>query len=150
MDKILIVLVVLCFVLLGNFILTCVYVVPHIRKNLSADHSKGIRAATWKNSSYVFVLEKMTHSAALKDCKSKGMRLVSIDTLEENEFLKEEQDHMGLGALWWTGAVLDPETKAYWKWGSNGSLWNALGTKGYYFERLFLLFQPSNRMYYSN
>ena len=115
MDKILIVLVVLCFVLLGNFILTCVYVVPHIRKNLSADHSKGIRAATWKNSSYVFVLEKMTHSAALKGCKSKGMRLVSIDTLEENEFLKEEQDHMGLGALWWTGAVLDPETKAYWK-----------------------------------
>ena len=93
MDKILIVLVVLCFGLLGNFILTCVYVVPYIQKNFS-DHSKGIRAATWENSSYVFVLEKMTHSAALKDCKSKGMRLVSIETLKENEFLKEEQDHM--------------------------------------------------------
>merc|ERR1719195_2125437 len=69
----------------------------------------------------------MTHSAALKDCESKGMRLVSIETLKENEFLKEEQDHMH--SLWWTGAVLDPETKAYWKWGSNGSLWSAHGTK---------------------
>ena len=73
---------------------------------------------------------------------------MSIDTLEENEFLKEEQDHMGLGALRWTGAVLDPETKAYWKWGSNGSF--AHGTKGNYFERLFLLFQPSYRMYCSS
>ena len=59
------------------------------------------------------------------------MELVSIESAEENEFLKVEQESLG-GALWWTGASLDMQTKSKWQWGENGSLWSAHGTEGDY------------------
>ena len=57
------------------------------------------------------------------------MELVSIESAEENEFLKVEQESLG-GALWWTGASLDSQTKSKWQWGENGSVWSAHGTAG--------------------
>ena len=88
----------------------------------------GFKAAAWKNSSYVFVLEKLTRNNALANCQSKRMELVSIESAEENEFLKVEQE--SIGALWWTGASLDKQTKSKWQWGDSGSLWSAHGTEG--------------------
>ena len=76
----------------------------------------------------MFVLEKLTRTNALANCQSKGMELVSIESAEENEFLMAEQE--SFGALWWTGALLDLQTKSKWQWGENGSLWTAHGTEG--------------------
>ena len=56
------------------------------------------------------------------------MELVSIESAEENEFLMVEQE--SFGALWWTGAILDLQTKSKWQWGENGSFWSAHGTQG--------------------
>ena len=58
------------------------------------------------------------------------MELVSIESAEENAFLMAEQE--SFGTLWWTGALLDLQTKSKWQWGGNGSLWSAHGTEGDY------------------
>ena len=50
-------------------------------------------------------------------CSLLGARLVSIDSQEEYDFLKEkiEDFHLGL-EVWWTGGRRAEEDNGEWKW----------------------------------